>query len=1115
MKSQKISFYKAPQSKIMMWVGCFIILIFAMNFVSSAEWDNKLTYSNNDLKVELVNWFGLGKDYGSAELKSHDSVNEVKKVQVGNEIPVMWYEFNFTEEYLDGIGNPKFIDLRTKEIVERNYYFAKQVEVDVNDTNRIIHYKTLGNGTQVEDWIEYEVVGSHKESKWEKISDLDIKSGESVIALIVEVRNGDYIDGVWTIGGKEVSKHAVWTPDLNVGLVDYYKLDVLNSTLNGTYNNISKSWDMIIQNSTAINPRLVTGKINSGINYSTSNGCGGTITDYGYINNSNNYNSTWSWAFWAKFESTSAANNYWSIQTISAGGGADRFAGFLNASGAPNLEFRQANNTVVTFTSNTTLSSGTWYFFFVTFNDRVVRLKVNDVLVSANTIPGAVDYSAVFDNFPRYNCHDSMAFDELGIWNVTLNDSVGTQLYNGGTGISYTQTIDLSSISPVNAANFTTNTINFSGNVSDPSSVGVKNVSLAINGTINQTNASFLTGFYNFTATIPDGFWNWTLIAYDNSSQLVSSSNGTLNFSVDTAFPQVSSNGTTIHTFQQKDTNLRKYWTITDANLQSCFVQWYNGTNASITCGDGSFNVNTTGFYTPRNLTFWANDTFGHYNSSFINWTYKLFLENETYAPHVLEGSTNNFTIQALTNGTTITLANLSYNNEQNIGALGTLANYTIYDTVAAPLVTSDTNYTFFWNLTFGDGTYYAIPSHQQNVSNLGIGNCSYFTNVIYNFTLKDEESQAELNESALSNIGGFVDLDLYVFGTDDVVANFSQTYNQTNPFAVCTNTTFSSGQNYNIDTQVQYFATGYSTELYHIQNATLNSTNLNQNITLYDLLTASTQIFEIIFKDSSFLPVEDALIQIDRKYISEGIFKIVEIPKTDENGETVGHLQLNNVIYNFIIKKYGVTLATFSNVIPVCQTPSVSDCIIDFNAFSTEVDIPDYAQGTDLNFTLGYNSSTRVVSSVFVIPSGSLATLSLNVTREDALGTSVCANIVTSTSGTLSCTVPTSFGNSTIVAKLYRNGDLVSTGQIKLDQDSGDIYGGVLVALSLLIMITLIGAGISDNGMTTLISLLLGSILIFGLNLVVNNGFIGATATILYLILAIIIVMVKGGKRG
>ena len=145
------------------------------------------------------------------------------------------------------------------------------------------------------------------------------------------------------------------------------------------------------------------------------------------------------------------------------------------------------------------------------------------------------------------------------------------------------------------------------------------------------------------------------------------------------------------------------------------------------------------------------------------------------------------------------------------------------------------------------------------------------------------------------------------------------------------------------------------------------------------------------------------------------------------------------------IVTKFGEVLSTFNEVRVVCQTPLITPCEIDLNAFSKSIEIPDYENLEDFNFTIGYNKTTRIITSIFNIPSGSIDTILLNVTGEDALGISVCTDTILSSSGTLTCSVPQAFGNSTITAKLYRNGNFQAQGGIKLDQTPLDIYGVTL----------------------------------------------------------------------
>ena len=617
----------------------------------------------------------------------------------------------------------------------------------------------------------------------------------------------------------------------------------------------------------------------------------------------------------------------------------------------------------------------------------------------------------------------------------------------------------------------------------------------------------------NTTLEVEDGA-DFNLLLYANNTAGFFGLNDTIFFSVDTTAPQVTvdaPNNSFNFSFHKINTNLQVNWTVSDDHLDSCILE-YNGANTTVTCADNTANINITD-YDNKSLVFYANDTLGNYNSSSVDWDYRLFETIEEFNATVLEGQLTTFKLELLTNGSTITLANLSYNNTENFGTITDNGgdNFTITKTITAPSVSTDTNVSFFWIIDQNTFSY-SYASQNQLVQDISIDDCTLNTNVLYNFTMVNEETQ-EFMVPGTENTTGEVELKLYSFSSTTLIDQLNSTYTKVNPFAICVNDTFGSAK-YNAEVLVKYSADIFEKEFYNIQNQTIDSDSFTQNITLYDLNSSQSQIFQMIVKDASFLTIGNALIEVQRKYIANGTFNNVEIPKTDENGEAIAHLVVDDVIYNFIIKKFGVTIREFNNVIPVCQNPTLNTCVLNFNAFSSAIIVPDFAEGDDFNFTLDYNESSRTVKSVFVIPSGEATFISLNVTQADALGTSVCNDFVTSASGTLTCTVPSTFGNSTLTAKLYRGSDFQASGQVKLDQDPSDIFGTALVILALLVMITLLGAGISDNPIYTVIFLMVGVVILFALNLVANNGFIGGTATILFLVIAIIIVIINARRN-
>lgn len=958
------------------------------------------------------------------QLKSHPSVDYVKQVGTGNQV-VMWYDINSIYQLENALGTPEFTDMRTGELVEREWRYVIWNEETCNEV-------VLVNGTTIK-----ECVLGH----WTPYESKNLLKGLQRIGVeVLGVEKGDWYDVVWVVGEKRIEKHAEFNA---VGDV-YYK----SFTPSGSFPDTG-----LTEFTDGSYPAAGTG--NAGWfawDTTVSGGIGNITVDLGTVSKAI-YNIT-AWMM------TNTVSSIYLPSNLTAWGSND--------------------NSTFTLLGELTFSGGD---------------ATSDTGRLATLSPDNVDY--------RYIRYRGVQAQRWQFW--------------GEGGINWTYSspeLDVDLVSPVNNTNFTTQNINLNGTVFTYSNgLLISNVTLLIDESVNQYNNSGHNGTYNFSVTLSDGSYNWTIQALGNDSVWYNASNGTLGFDIDTINPAlvVTYPNETI-TFHELNTNLSLNWSVNDTHLDSCWFDW-NNANTTVTCNDNSTSFNITD-RTLKNLTFWANDTFGNTNSSFVIWDYRLFLESETFESEVWEGTTTTFSANFYTNGSSITQGNLSYNSTENLGTINDHGgnNFTVSETVNVLSVASDTNLSFYWNITQG-GFYYALGGQNQTVFNLNIDNCSAETHVLYNFTLVDEEEQTTISGSG-QNTSGKIDLQITSPTTGLEINSFNKSYSKINPFAVCLNTNLSNGQNFLIDVQIQYGADDYETEFYHIQNETINTSSFPTNITLYDLNSSDSQLFEIIFRDSSFLVVHNALVEVHRKYVDEGVFKIVEIPRTDSQGKTAAHLMIQDAIYNFVIKKYGVTLGTFSNVVAVCQNPAITSCVIDFNAFADELELPDFEEAEDFSFTLGYDNSTRVISSVYSIPSGTTATVSLNVTREDTLGTAVCSDQLTSSSGTLSCIVPTSFGNSTIRAELYKANSLQAQGSIKLDKNPYDIYGVVLIGLSIFLMMTLIGVGVSNNPIITVIFLMVGVVLLFSLNLVSNKGFIGATATILWLVVALLIIIIKGARR-
>jgi len=488
----------------------------------------------------------------------------------------------------------------------------------------------------------------------------------------------------------------------------------------------------------------------------------------------------------------------------------------------------------------------------------------------------------------------------------------------------------------------------------------------------------------------------------------------------------------------------------------------------------------------------------------------------EDYLNTTISGSTDYFSINlSLFTGVRVSTIDFVYNGTSSG------ASFTEYETGKyfvsylknIPSVLADTNLTFYWAVELEGGSEQNSTLHNQTVQNLLFDNCSVYTTVIFNFTVVDEDTQVMLN-GVTDNTSVKVDLNLSRLDSSGLFTNFSSSYVETNPAAVCTNVDLDSTR-FRVDGVVEYSALNKFVEFYNIQNYTLTNTTANQNITLYNLNSSLGQEFKITYKDADFNLVPGAIIQIQRKYIDEGVFKTVEIPMISGAGYTIAHLVRNDIIYNLVVIKEGVVLATFTDVVADCQNPTFTECAININSFSTGISPEDFSTDGEFTSTLSYNKTTRIVSTTFAILSGIPAITTLEVFLWDAYSnTTICSDSLTAAGGTLSCTIPDTYGNSSIIIKLTSGGELKRSAIVILATDPDAIYGNSLVFIGLLIILLIIGMSVSDNPMTLGIMLVFGTIVLIVLNIVSSSGWLGGGATILWFIIAVVILLIKGSNR-
>lgn len=570
--------------------------------------------------------------------------------------------------------------------------------------------------------------------------------------------------------------------------------------------------------------------------------------------------------------------------------------------------------------------------------------------------------------------------------------------------------IAITLVHPNNGTAFDTQALSFAANVQDPDLLGIKNVSLVIDGVIVQTNTSTVTGLYNFSQTVIDGNHNWTIIAYDNSDDLYNAINGTLFFSVDTTHPllniTIPTNNQTYIAANYTTTNainIPLNWTVQDLNLNTC---WYtnitSGLNQTITCGNNvTFTAVPFGTYS---FYVWANDTVGNIgkNLSQAEYIYKVFENAAYYKTPTQEGLTQSYILDVnVSTFFPVTSATLTYGGSSiATSATATSGNLNLSASRQTPSVTVPTNYTFYWTLNLNDGTSYNSSQFIQTVNPIQFTNCTN-SSALFLFRIVDEETQVDLSNTELE-----VAFNLY-----DFAGNAVTSYNRTstsNPDGVCLTEQINS-TGYYVDGTVRYSNPESAIEYYEIRNYTWTGNYTTQNITLYDLNLSDSTDFQLTFTGEDYLPSASTIVYLERQYISENTFKVVEAPITDANGQTILHMVRNDVYYNLRMVKDGELIGSFQNVRAFCQDASIGNCVLPLNALSNETNLFNYEEEVGLIVPSAptYNESNGLMSFSFTSSDSSVKTVQLLVQSNSVFGNqSICSNSISSASGTLSCDV-------------------------------------------------------------------------------------------------------------
>lgn len=1086
----------------------FLILgIFAINLISALEFDNsksllnvgkgeKLTIGDVQLDynplwekyapIEIKNLFGLGETLMTGAITEHTSecgvsCYSVIQIYLANK-DVLVQDIRF--------DNP----VRSYQI----YIQTDEKEYSVDDyETQCITKETLQNGSIIQDCSQVKS-GSHLETRplWQPYTiGTEVEAGTYTIKLEgkkAPTRTVDWqikTNGVWT------TDWAVWqNTNLSANLQAYYRMDETTGDIasnsrnpllyNGTFTAGVPTWHSgkILNSAEGINNPMNTNYFVAGLNQSV--------------------------AFW--FKKSDAGQSAVLGTTSSADDNGYQIA--FGSNEKISLLVGEGNTwTILNQQSTESFTAEVWNYFVMTYNQDTGQMDnwINGAKYTFSDSIGVMGtgnsalYLFAGGNYPYQEKSTNISIDEAGVWNRVLTDGEIADLYNGGSGLPF---VELSTTlnSPIDNYISTTNAVTFNCSATTLGGATIKNISLwtnqsgswSLNDIVDYTGTGGITNTSIFVKTYSDGTtFDWTCRAYDSDGVGVwASENRTI--SVDTSAPAITINlPTALLNYGYINKSEELNYSISDLNLASIWYN-YNGTNKTLhgAINSTTFLINRA---TGNNLTLYANDSVGNVNLSYVEWSYRIFENTVNYTSTILESQTNNI-IGNFTLPVSPSSIVLNYNGTNYAPSISIAGNiYTLTNNLISPIVNTDINASFYY-IFIVNGTSINSTVFNQTITNVVLTtNCSGGYNFL-NISNYDEET--------LLQTSGVVEYTLNLLSNSNEISSLNGTNTGTNITLCVSQNLSNSYTNYNL--QLRYYLNGiYLYKTYNIQNSLTN--NLPIEIPLYFLnVTAGTQ-FKINYVDFNYLTYPNAIMQIQRQYLSENIYRTVEIPKLDNNGKAIGSFNTNNIRYKIIVINNGVILDTFNDIFPVCQNIVLGQCELNLRGVQTN---PSSTTG-DFTYTLSKTNDTVILT--YIIPSGTPRTVEF-ITNQDSRfinNITSCSSSIFASGGTINCPYNETIGDSIISTHVNISDGTNLYGQIQISEDLSGFYLLNNFFIAFILILTLVLMFISSGVMLLMISAV-GLIFLSLIFLLKGFGLTTLAGSIGWLIVAVVIAIYKISQK-
>lgn len=1033
-----------------------LILLSLFPTVSAFDFDNVKDYDPITRTYEITNLLGLGETLAEIRLNSPLNV----KVGMGYQKVAEFQLYNFKKDYSNAFKDMNFYEANdlTKEISRTfDYKYLDYVNEEVAIYGEVCNKEQkLINGTLVDD-CKIEQTGKEIISKeiWTKFSDpneLPQTKDSFTIAIFTDVKKDDYLEWIPVFFGETLTEWATWENSLNTDIIVFY--DYQNSSM---VDRTGNGYDGSVNGGASFSSDGILGK---GVSCDGGDDWIGINTGGGWTTS----DSTFSISIWVKGTNT-ATGQY----LADFGGGSDR--NIIRTEGT-NLDFNYNDNSDnLAFGTSSNIFNGAWHNLIFTQAGTASKTYLDGVSVTnlttstsqLGTTPGGAVLCAIRSSGGAVQ-YTGMQ-DELMIHDRTLTPDEVVNYYNGGSPPYYQEYSDTAPTITFNSPatqNYTTipQNLNFDFTASDNNALS--DVKFYVNTVLNQTNATGINNTnYIFPLTLGDGDYTVYAKATDNAS--LETDTEERRYVIDSTAPIITIHAPTNDAITYTTlTNITLNVTSSDIHLNTC---WHNtndnSTNIIYTC-NSTTNISLAGGN--KTIYAFANDTFGNQHVENTTFLLNYIQENAIYDSSVIEGE--NYTVALNISASYLSSINgtLLYNGiEYNVTVTTNGNNALLTTNLTAPDLNENLEISFNWTFNL-NGVDYNSSNYEMIIFEL--------TPLFFSASCDDKALRFDIQDEAnLSSLTGDIEFN-FKYGISNATANeVFGSLSGVSTFYACINATVS--PNYTIGYgEIQYRDSNYVDRRYYLFEGRVISNNTLTNITLRDLITIDQTSFLLTMEDTSLNIYSEKYTALWRWYPDLNEYQIVEMGKTDDDGQTVIHVETEDVDYRIGLYDTDGTLIKLDN--PRRFVCTSAPCSLTIRVGAGDV---DYSSVFDVQAEITYNETSGVFLLIYNDPNQLTSEMRFLVTRETGTNTLIICNDTSSGfSGAMSCN--TSMYNGLKKAVAYRSASPeLPIAQKVISQINTTFNSGFGLFISVILWLAIVLSGFGNNPIWTIILSVVGLI--------------------------------------